>query len=214
MAGRPIKTPPIPSLFSTLAHGGRVMIGGRSVRAVGKPVRIGSRKRRRPRLGPEDPGGLDWDAPVQQATLFIGLKKGKSPKNKRGECAVRPRRFHTESVDKWFRKLRKAQLLKHGVSATRLKAKGWYEGEDEPSLNYQIIFEPSEHEPDYKTFKEHMAELAENLSEHFCQDSVIIVTEDQGRRHAYGYSWDEKAPRLRAKKGKGKKKAKKRKGRK
>ena len=166
-------------MFDTLARGGRVMLGGRLFKATSKPVRIGAGSKR-------ELGSIAWEGPSKSATLFVGRAKGKEPENQAGRCATAPNVSTIPAIDRWFTMVRAAQIGRENVGATRLEAAGWYKGAPEESVSYQVFPDDSETEA---TFKSNMRTLAEDLAEHFCQDS-IIVSMKTGGEEAMGVKWD------------------------
>lgn len=177
-------------MFDTLAKGGRVVYRGRTFAAVGKPVRIGA-------ATPRQLGSVEWEAPSRSATIFVGRAKGKNPENRAGRCAAAPETASIQSIDRWFTMVRAAQVGREAVGATRLEAAGWYKGAPEQSVSYQVF--PDEHETE-TSFKTNMQTLAEDLAEHFCQDSIIVSLKTGGEE-AMGVKWD--PPGLAGKKRKG-----------
>lgn len=166
-------------MFDTLAKGGRVSYRGRMFAAVGKPVRIGAAM-------PRQLGSIEWEGPSKSATIFVGRAKGEKPENQAGRCATAPETASIQSIDRWFTMVRAAQIGRENVGATRLEAAGWYKGAPEESVSYQVFPDDSETEV---SFKSNMRTLAEDLAEHFCQDS-IIVSMKTGGEEAMGVKWD------------------------
>lgn len=177
-------------IFDTLRSGGRLQIGRRTIVAVGKPKCIGACATDSKGLGK-----LSWEAPLRSATIVIGQKKGKRAQNKAGRCAAQPASFSTTAVDRWFSTLRGEQVGRKNLAATRIKGKGWYKGDNEPSVSYQIIHDPSvPGEDSLDGFRQRMQRLAENLAEHFCQDEVLVVMDTEKGKHTYSYEYDVPPP--------------------
>lgn len=173
-----------PSLFAGLAAGARVSLGGRFIAPKGPPKPVG-----KPRGRPGALGRLEWDAPLNQAMIIVGRNKGKKPRNQAGSCATAPTQFSSAAVDRWFQTLRAAQVGQKSVAGTKVDGEGWYKGDPEPSVTYQVIHDPFV--PGEKTlpqFQKRMQRLAEDLSDVLCQDEVLVVMDTDKGKHTYSYS--------------------------
>lgn len=173
-----------PFNLATFGAADRVVIGQRTIVGGGQMKRIGPGKPRRSRAF----GKVRWAGPTTSAILFIGQAKGREPRNQRGFCRSAPAVAKPSEVDYWFNKLRAAQVGGESVAATRSANRGWYRGQAEPSMAFQIFHDPSI--PGEKTltqFRKRMQSLAEDLAEHFCQDEVIVTIDaSSGRKVSYG----------------------------
>lgn len=133
-------------------------------------------------------GELLWDAPTTAATLYVGTKRGMQPHNRAGACStLRGPLVKVEAVDREFYARRKEQVGAKNVGATRSVNKGYYEGAPERSVSMQVIFVPNEREPTPEVFRQNMAKIADAMARKFCQDSVILSWDSEGKKHAYGY---------------------------
>lgn len=170
-------------MFDILANGGRVLFRGRMLTMTGRPVRIGPDAPRRSAAL----GKINWSGKSESATISIGRTKGVAPRNRRGHCASAPDVVPAEAIDKWFGRLRASQVGREKLGATRLTTSGWYKGVPERSLVYQVFYNSETRETPAE-FRRNMRRLAEDLSEHFCQDEVIVSV----RRgdSAKGVTWD------------------------
>jgi hypothetical protein len=126
--------------------------------------------------------------PTRAATLLVGLKKGQAPQNRRGACARLPGQLTTSRVDKLFLAERRKQVGAANVGATRQDARGWYQGAPEKSAAYEVIFIPNDVEPDWRAFTRNMKKLAEKMAKNLCQDEVILVTDNAGKKATYAAS--------------------------
>lgn len=173
-------------VFDGLKRGNRIAIGGRTIVATGRPKCIGKCATRVKGLG-----RLEWDAPLRSATIIVGQNKGKRPHNRAGRCAAQPSSFSVAAVDKWFQRLRGEQVGRERVAATRISGRGWYKGDDEKSVSYQIIHDPGvPGEQTLGQFKRRMQAIAEDLAEHFCQDEVLVVLDTDKGKHTFSYAAD------------------------
>jgi len=145
--------------------------GGRKI-TIGRPV-----------------GDVVSYGPTRSATLYIGLKKGVQPENNAGACERKPQKFQLRSLDSTFTKGRAAQVGTDNVNATRRKGRGWFEGSPEESASYEVIYIPSDSEGSYEAFRSNMNRLAESIGKKLCQDSVIIVHSDGGKRQSCDARW-------------------------
>ena len=135
-------------------------------------------------LGKVDPYGRS-----RSATLYIGRKRGQERQNQTARCKrLIKRELSISVVDETFISLRCAQVGRKNIGATRRTGAGWYQGEPESSLSYEIVFIPSAREKSYKAFIRNINKLAEKMSSRLCQDSIIIVTDDGDIRSAAGAS--------------------------
>lgn len=126
------------------------------------------------RLGTIDPYGRS-----RSATLYIGRKRGKNRQNQTARCKrLIKRELPIRTVDQIFIDLRCSQVGRENVGATRHTGAGWYQGQPESSLSYEVVFIPSAREKSYRAFTKNIKKLAEKMSNRLCQDSIIIVTDD------------------------------------
>lgn len=136
-------------------------------------------------------GKVEPYGPAQSITLYVGQNRGEQAKNQSGACARRPRRFSAEEMDRSFAKLRAKQVGTGNVQATARAQRGWYEGAPEESQSYEVAFIPSDNEKTYDKFVEHMNAVAEGLAEEYCQDSVLMIRDDERGKTAWGAEWEE-----------------------
>lgn len=168
----------------------RFSFGNFSFVPTDTPKRIGSKR------GQQRLGRIDEYGPARKITLYVGQNKGQEPRNRTGSCARRPTKFSTAEIDSAFFKARAAQVGKPSVAGTRQSGRGWYEGDPEASVSYEISYIPPEgggpaSEPTFKVFNEHINRLAERLAEDFCQDSVLIVRDDGSKREVASAVWED-----------------------
>ena len=148
---------------------------------TGKPVRIGPRG--------NGIGEVDEYGDASNIKLVVGLNKGTQAQNTGGRCGNAPVKFTVAEIDDAFYAGRAAQVGRKNVGATRMSGQGWYEGDPEQSVAFDIAFIPNEREPDFTTFRANMNALAELLAEKFCQDSVLILRDDGGKRTVAAARW-------------------------
>jgi len=133
--------------------------------------------------------------PTRSATIYVGLNKGKEGPNQEGACKRKPKKFQLRSLDNAFLKEREKQVGKGRVGATRRKGMGWYKGAPESAAAYEVIFIPPDdadkRETSYTEFRKNMNQLAETIGKRMCQDSVIIVHSDGGKRQSCDARWFE-----------------------
>ncbi len=165
--------------------GKRFQFGARGFAPAGPAVKIGSKR------GREALGRIDEYGTARSISLYVGTNKGLEPKNQGGSCARKPERFDDHAIDQVFFDMRAAQVGRENVAGTRQEQRGWYEGDPEGSLNYEVAFIPTDEEPDFDAFKKNMNRVAEGLAERFCQDSVLIVRDDGAKREVASAEWDE-----------------------
>lgn len=144
-------------------------------RPTGRPRRLGL-------------GDVASYGPTRSATLVVGLKKGQAPQNRGGACRRLPGTLSPERVDRAFLSARKSQVGKPNVGATRRLGKGWYQGEGEKSMSYEVIFIPGSGENSWREFTGNMKKLAEKMAKRLCQDEVILVTDNAGKKATYSAS--------------------------
>ena len=149
---------------------------------TGKPVRLGTPVRRR--LGDVEEYGTS-----RTITIVVGQNKGHQAHNRAGKCALAPGRFMAQSIDREFMDLREVQVGRKAIGATRTAGRGWFEGKPEASVTYEVSHIPNEREPSFATFKRNMDALAEKLAERTCQDSVLILRDDGGKKTVAAASW-------------------------
>lgn len=134
-----------------------------------------------------------WEGDTVAATLFIGRKKGKQPRNRTGFCAKRPAEFKQRDLDETVKGIRSLILIERGLTPTQAKnaiggsrvaQRGWYRGDAEASAAYTIFFDPSvKGEETPERFKHSMQRLAEYVGGSLCQDEVIVqFTSPTGNR--------------------------------
>lgn len=152
---------------------------------TGKPKRVGKSRQRKARLGRVVEYGTS-----RTITLFVGMNKGKQPKNRTGRCRRKPKKFSLTAVDKAMATIRAAQVGGDAVEYTRVAGRGFYQGSGEQSVSYQVAFIPSTNEKSFAQFKRNMNNAAEQLAETFCQDSVLIVRDDGSKRSVASAEWD------------------------
>lgn len=180
-----------------LFRGHRFAAGGRIITPVGRPVRIGPDGAMSGASRKWSAGGLakvDEYGSFRSITLTVGQNKGKEPKNQAGRCAGKPKKFTVKAIDEAFAEIRRSQVERHHVDATRQAGRGWFRGDPERSLTYEIAYVPPQaggppDERTFEVFRRHMDRLAERLAERFCQDSVLIVREDGKKKTVAGASW-------------------------
>mgnify|MGYP001568891696 CR=1 FL=1 len=171
--------------LASFGAGQRIVIGERVIAGGGEVRRIGPGKPNRSRAL----GDVRWMGASTSAVLFIGQAKGREPVNRTGKCATAPAVAKSSEVDYWFNMLRAAQVGgKENVAGTRTANRGWYKGQPEPSMAFQIFHDPSvKGEKTVAAFEKRMKSLAEDLAEHFCQDEVIVTLDRaSGKKTSYG----------------------------
>lgn len=163
----------------------RVSFGRFTFVPTGKPVQLGASQKR----GLAD---VEEYGEARSITLIVGQNKGLEPHNKTGACARKPKRFSTAEVDRAFVDLREAQVDKKYIGASRVSGHGWFKGKPETSVSYDIAYVPDEDnqaEPTYEAFRANMDRVSEKLAEKFCQDSVLIIRDEGGRRTVASATW-------------------------
>lgn len=123
------------------------------------------------------------------ATLYVGRKRGLNKQNRTARCKrayAGRKQIPIKAVDEAFIDIRAKQVGRENVGATRRKGAGWYQGQPEDALSYEVVFIPSAKEKDYKKFTKNMYKMGEKLANRLCQDSVIVVTDDGDIRSAAG----------------------------
>lgn len=166
--------------------GKRFQFRNRSFSPTGPKKRLGSRK---------PLGRIDEYGPARTISLLVGQNKGLEPRNQTKACARKPSKFSTEKIDDAFLRLRAAQVGRQYVGATRQQGKGWFEGDPESSVAFEIAYIPPEgggpdSEPTFEAFSKNMNRLAETLAEEFCQDSVLIIRDDGTKRSVAAAVWE------------------------
>ena len=167
------------------ARGSRLVVGSRVFIPVGAPKRIGD----------DPPRGfakVNELGATRTITLAVGRNKGVEEKNQTAKCARKPREFSVQAVDEIFESSRRSQVGVGAVGATRQATKGWYRGEPEKSVTYQVTYIPNAKEKSFRVFKANMDRLAETLAERFCQDSVLILRDDGRKRSTAEATWGKK----------------------
>jgi hypothetical protein len=164
-----------------------------SVRTLRGPVRLPRLTRPR-RLG-RALGRVDVYGPAQVVTLVVGQNRGHAPKNTSGTCARKPAAFSVGRVDAVFQHLRAQQVGRDFVAATRRTGKGWYKGAPEASVAYEVAYIPPAgggppSEASFTAFEKHMDKLAERMARTLCQDSVLLIYDNGGRRKVGAAEWD------------------------
>lgn len=145
------------------------------------------------RLGPQSAshlGKVEEYGEAQTIRIVVGQNKGEESRNTAGRCAIIPEKFSAEDIDRRFVGLRNLQVGKKNVGATRVRGEGWYEGEPEHSVAYEIAYIPNPKEPTFAEFQENINELALELAEMFCQDSVLILRDDGTKKTVAAAEWD------------------------
>lgn len=178
----------------------RLFIGNRiAFIPTGPVVHIGPKPKNRPGgLGEIQEIGL-----AKQITIVIGQNKGLAPKNQKGSCARKPTSFNPPAVDRAFEQMRAFQVGRDGVNASRQAGRGWYQGDAENSMRYEMAYIPNDREKTFAQFKKNVNHLAENIAEEFCQDSVLIIREDGTKKTIAFAEWDEqKKPKAKKQKRK------------
>jgi hypothetical protein len=125
--------------------------------------------------------------PTVSARIIVGLNRGNEVPNKTGRCASAPANVTPETVDAYLLEARALQVTKANVGVTRLYGKGWYRGEPEPAVAYDITYTGDEASP--KDFQANMNRLAEGIGERFCQDEVFIIHDDGDKRATCSAKW-------------------------
>ncbi len=122
--------------------------------------------------------------------LVVGQNKGVEARNIEGRCADEPHKFTAEQVDAVFLDVRGGQVGKKNVGASRVVGEGWYKGDPEHSVGYEIAFIPNDREPTFERFQENVNELSLILAERFCQDSVLILRDDGCKKTVAAAEWE------------------------
>ena len=121
---------------------------------------------------------------AESITLAIGLKRGKSPINKKFSCPVS---FSAKRVKKLFEKERAKQVGKENVAASISALSGYYEGQAEASLSIQILNTTGQ---PFDEFVKDGKRLADRLGKQLCQDAVFLTAEDsKGETVTYEQQW-------------------------
>jgi hypothetical protein len=161
----------------------RFQFGDRGYAPAGKPVPLGAAR-------DADLGKIEEYGTARSISLFVGQNRGLAEKNQRGSCAIAPTHYDAHDIDRAFFEMRAAQVGRANVGGTRQENRGWFQGDPEASLNYEVAFIPTDDEPDFKTFEKNLNRLAEGLAKKFCQDSVLIVRDDGTKRDVASAEWD------------------------
>lgn len=172
--------------MSFIEKGKRFQFGKRSFSPQGPSKRFGGRKAL---------GRIDEYGTARTISLLIGQAKGVQPRNTEGRCAREPSSSTAEAIDEAFFRLRAAQVGRPFVAGTRQSGRGWYEGEPEDSVAFEVSYIPPEgggpeNEKDFEAFSKNMDRLAESLAERFCQDSVLIIRDDGAKRNVAAAIWE------------------------
>lgn len=133
-------------------------------------------------------GDVEEYGASRSVTLLVGRNKGKQPANRTGRCRALPEEAKAAQYDELFIEERARQIGHENVGATRTEGKGWYRGDPEKAVAYQVAFVPNDREKTYATFKRNMNRLAESLAARLCQDSILVVRDDGRRRTVAGAS--------------------------
>lgn len=134
-------------------------------------------------------GRLEWKAPTRTATIFVGQNKGKKRRSNEGHCATAPSAYDAGAIDRQFSRIRGQQVGHENVGATRMQNRGWYKGDEEASVAYQVIHDPyAPGESEWGTFVKRMKTIAERLSKSVCQDEVLVTFDDGKGKTTYSYS--------------------------
>ena len=158
----------------------RIFAGSRGFIPTGPPKHI----------GPSKPlADIVEYGPARDVTIIVGQTKGMEPKNRAGACKRLPEQFSPAVVDREFTRIRAAQIGAEAVAATRRAGKGWYRGQPEESVAYQIAFIPTGSEKTYKQFEKNINRLSEAIAERFCQDGVLILRDDGRKRTVAEAKW-------------------------
>lgn len=172
-------------------EGGRLAVGGMTFVPTGRPKWIGA-----PRARPKEGVGLITELGKARAiTLFVGQKKGLKAKNQDGRCATKPGAFSPAAVDRAFFRFRAQVVGPHAVSGRRIAGRGWYGGQGEESVAYEIAFIPNADEPTYADFQKNMNRVAQLLAAEFCQDAVLILRDNGKKRTIADATWTAKHER-------------------
>lgn len=134
-----------------------------------------------------------WEGDTVAATLFVGRKKGKQPRNRSGFCRTKPKEFKQRDLDETVQGIRSLLLTDRGLTpeeakkalgGSRVAQRGWYQGVPEASAAYTIFFDPDvKGEETPERFKSSMQRLAELVGGSLCQDEVIVqFTSPSGNR--------------------------------
>ncbi len=167
----------------------RFQYGKRSFAPSGSPRRIGSKRYK-------GFGRVEEYGAARTISLLVGQNKGNEPRNTDGACKRKPTRFTVDDVDRAFFRLRAAQVGREFVGATAQSGRGWFEGDPESSIAFEIAYIPPEgggppNEATFKEFQDNMNRLAESMAEDLCQDSVLIIRDDGDKRSVAAAVWEE-----------------------
>ncbi len=159
---------------------------GRSFAPTGKAERIGATR---------NLGRIDEYGPARTITLLVGQDKGTDPRNQGAACRRVTDKLTVAQVDSKFFELRSTQVDKEFVGATRQAGKGWYKGEPEASVAFEVAYIPPEgggspSEPTFATFSANMNRLAESMAKALCQDSILIIRDDGNKRSVAAAIWE------------------------
>lgn len=123
---------------------------------------------------------------VHAARVIVGLNRGIHA----GLCADYPKKMDPENVDMLFIGLRGIQVGRKNVGATRALAAGWYEGEPEDSIVYEVI-NTLESESAEK-FQANLDSLGQELAVYTCQKEVLVVHRRPGEEFTHSLTFEEK----------------------
>ena len=174
----------------SIFDGDRLMIGSRMFVPTGRPKWIGMRPTR-----PAGVGQITELGPARAITLFVGQTKGVAAKNQAGRCARKAEAFSVAAVDRAFFRFRARAIGPHGVAGRRVAGQGWYEGQKEESVAFEVAFIPNANERTFAEFRANMNRVAELLAAEFCQDAVLIIRDDGKKRSVADAKWTAKHER-------------------
>lgn len=150
------------------------------LKRLGDPIQLGN-------VGDVESYGL-----AQKYTIVIGLNKGKEERNQTGKCLTVPATLNPEVVDNSLLSMREGQVGRNEVGMTRQLAKGWYKGDPEKSLVYDVAYIKTDAEPTFEKFEANMKIAAEKLAERYCQDSVMLFKDTGKERETEMAIWEKK----------------------
>jgi hypothetical protein len=155
----------------------------------GIPELKGARVKSRRALG--QVGRLVGKSPLETATLYVGLDRGKADRNQTGRCAKQPGTLLLEDADTVFLGARRMQV---GAAAfgTRFSTQGVYRDSPESGAVYQVALVPEYSGEAPQTFRENMRKLATKMSRMLCQDEVLLVLDGPSGRATERHTWGKK----------------------
>lgn len=149
-------------------------IGDRCYVQTGKSQQIGSAT---------TIGDISKGRKIQKVTLIVGLDRGRDSAKERTICRQAPKKIKPKKAVDTFLAARITQLGRADlVGATVTPARGQWKGGGESTRVFDVIFDKSSAEKDFKTFKNNMLRVGEVMSDRLCQDKVLAVVEDGTKR--------------------------------